>query len=283
MKLFHGKSSDRRYMGEQRRFQKFSGNVAHTRAIFSEILSGFFYVSLLIITLICMLWFFRQVNDSKKFVVHEVVFVSPLIHVDSNKLRKISLPFIGGSFFKTNIFELKKRLSHLPWVSQVTVLRIWPNGLSVCIKEQEAVAQLSEDSLLNKNLEIFTVPQESVPAYLPKFKGPAGQLQVMWQNYKAIERILRPIGLHVVYLEVSERQSWRLKLNNGLTLIIGRAEGLDHLSRFVGVYRQIVASHNLGSIDYIDLRYSNGMALSPPQPPNAPSELGLVNSNKVLH
>lgn len=232
------------------------------RTTIFNFLNSFFYTSLMIVTLIFLFWFFHQLNDPKKFMIHEIEFVNPSIHIDNNKLRKISLPFIGSNFFKINIFELKKQLSHLPWVYQVTVLRSWPSSLSIHIKEQEPIAQLSETKLLNKNLEIFTVPPSTIPNFLPQFKGSTGQLPTMWQNYQTIEKILQPVQLHVVYLEISERQSLRIRLNNGLLIILGRADGFDHLTRFVEVYRQILAFHPLETISYIDLRYSNGMALA---------------------
>lgn len=254
----------------KRNTQKFAAEVGRTRAIFYDIFAGIGYISLLIITFVVVLWFLRQMNDSKKFAIHQIEFINPLVHIDTGMVKKISLPFTEQNFFKVNIFELKRRLSRLPWVYQVTVLRTWPNSLSVRVKEQEPIARLPDNRLLNKHLEVFTVPVATLPSSLPEFKGPAGQLNIIWQNYLAVEKVLKPIGLHVVYFELSERQSWRLKLNNGLMLILGRSDGIDRLSRFVGVYHQILASHNLGTIDYIDLRYSTGMAVAPRPLESAP-------------
>lgn len=239
----------------------FAAEIGKTRSIFRTIFSSFFYTSFMILTFIVILWFCRQINDTTEFAIHRIEFTTPLAHINASTVRKVSLPFTKQNFFAVNIFELKKRLSKLPWIHDVTVLRVWPNALSICIKEQEAIARLPKNKLLNKELEIFTVPVSTIPQYLPEFSGPAGQLKVMWQNYQTIEAILRPLGLHVVYFELSERQSWRLKLNNDLKLVLGRLDGFDHLRRLVEVYNQIITPQNLGMIDYIDLRYPNGMAV----------------------
>ena len=247
---------------ENNRYQSsFASKVESSRTIFQTVFSGFFYTSLMLLMLIVVLWFFRQMNDPTKFTIRQIEFTTPTIHLNSNVLKKISLPFIKQNFFRVNIFALKKRLDALPWVYETTVLRSWPNGLAIRIKEQEAVARLPKNKLLNKQLEVFSVPPATVPTGLPEFNGPAGQLPVMWQNYRAIEAILNPIKLHVVYFELSERQSWRLRLDNGLKLILGRQDGLDHLRRFVDVYYQIMTPQNIGIIDSIDLRYSNGMSV----------------------
>lgn len=241
--------------------RSFAAEIGKSRSIFQTIFSGFFYTSLMMLTLITILWFFRQMSDTKKFMIHRIEFTAPLAHTDVHILRETSSSFLNQNFFTTDIFTLKRRLHQLPWIYAVTILRSWPNSLFIQIKEQEAIARLPGNQLLNKELEIFTVPAETVPQYLPEFRGPAGQLKVMWQNYQRIETILRPLGLHVVYFELSERQSWRLKLNNGLKIVLGHLDGFDRLSRFVGVYNQIITPQNLGMIDSIDLRYSNGMAV----------------------
>lgn len=252
-----------RHSAKAKQKQPFATQIGKSRSIFYTIFSGFFYTSIMVLTFIILLWFCRQLNDTTTFAVHRIEFSSPLVHIDSNTLKKIRLPFMQQHFFTVNIFDLKQRISQLPWVYAVTVLRLWPNGLLVHIKEQEAIARLSNNKLLNKDIETFTVPAATVPQYLPEFKAPAGQLKVMWQNYQKIETILKPLGLHVVYFELSERQSWRLKLNNGLKITLGRSDGFDHLSRFVAVYNQIITPQNLGIIDYIDLRYPNGVAVHP--------------------
>lgn len=239
----------------------FAVEIGAARAILQNILKGFFYASLMVLTFMVVLWFFREMNDPEKFLIQRIEFAHPPIHVRASTLQAMSLSFVGESFFSVNINALKERLGRLPWVAQVTVLRVWPNALSVSIKEQVAVARLQGNQLLNQKMKVFSVPASTIPKNLPEFKGSTGQLELMWQNYRAIEKLLQPIGLHVVYLELSSRQAWRLRLDNGLTLILGRLDGLDHLSRFVGVYNQVLSAQNLSAVDYIDLRYSNGMAV----------------------
>lgn len=230
------------------------------------ILSGFFYVFLMLLMCITLLWFLRQVNNVDKFTIHRVEFATPLKHIQTNTLRQLSLPFTGENFFTANIFALKERLNHLPWVNQVTVSRVWPDKLLVRIKEQVPIARWQGNKWINSDLNLFTVTPSTAPQNLPEFKGQAGQLRLIWQNYQAVEKLLQPIALHAIYVELSNRQSWRIKLNNGLTLILGRSDGLEHLKRFVAVYNQLLAVQNPHAIDYIDLRYSNGMALHPYEP-----------------
>lgn len=237
-----------------------AGSARH--AIYS-VLSGFFYTFLMLLTAIILLWFCRQMANEQKFTIHKIHFIAPVKHIRVEDLQYISLPFAGKNFFSADIASLKKRLNHLPWVYQVSVSRVWPDRLSVQIKEQVPVARWRGNQLINQDLDIFSVPYGTLPKNLPEFKGSTGQVRVIWQNYQSIEKILLPIGLHAAFVELSNRQSWQLTLDNGLTLILGRSDGLDHLKRFVEVYNQVLATNSMGAIDYIDLRYSNGMAVKP--------------------
>lgn len=235
------------------------------RHVIYTLLSGFFYTFLMLLTGIIVLWFCRQMTDEQRFTIHKIEFIAPVKHIHVEDLQYISLPFAGKSFFSADIANLKKRLAHLPWVYQVSVSRVWPDRLSVRIKEQIPVARWRGNQLINRDLNIFSVPYGTLPKNLPEFKGSAGQVRFIWQNYQSIEKILLPIGLHATYVELSNRQSWRLILDNGLTLILGRSDGLDHLKRFVEVYNQVLAAQSTTAIDYIDLRYTNGMAIKPHQ------------------
>lgn len=239
----------------------FAAETGAARHMFQTVLSGFFYASLMLLTGLIILWFIRQMTDVTRFTIHRVQFIAPVKHLHTEDLRKMSLPFTGENFFAVDIRALKERLSQLPWVYHVRVSRVWPDRLSVHIKEQTPIARWQGNQLINKDLNIFTVPFSTLPKNLPEFKGTTGQLRLMWQNYQAIEKILLPVGLHTIYVELSNRRSWRLKLDNGLTLILGRSDGLDHLKRFVEVYNQVITSQNIETIDYIDLRYTNGMAV----------------------
>lgn len=240
---------------------KFAAEVVNTRHIIKTLCSSLFYTTLMIVLVLVMLWFCRQISDKQRFSIRHIEWVTPSVHISLETREKIISPWLDKNFFTANIVALKQRLNTLPWVHEVVVSRTWPDGLSVYLREQTPIARLTDNQLLNSEFEIFTVPYETLPKNLPQLRGPIGQLPIMWQNYQSISAILQPIGLSVAYLELSDRQILKLKLTNGLTLILDRLEGLDHLSRFVRVYHQLMTPQTIAMIDYIDLRYTNGMAV----------------------
>ena len=71
---------------------------------------------------------------------------------------------------------------------------------------------------------------------------------------------LQPLQLGVEALELDPRRAWRVKLDNGLTVDVGRNHPANRIARFVRVYPSILAGGN-GRVESVDLRYSNGFAV----------------------
>ena len=67
-------------------------------------------------------------------------------------------------------------------------------------------------------------------------------------------------------MSLSDRQAWSARLDNGLTLLIGRDEGVavnDRIARWVAVHPTVQARLN-ERVEVIDLRYPNGFAVRAP-------------------
>ena len=82
----------------------------------------------------------------------------------------------------------------------------------------------------------------------------------MSQRFNEMNNFLEKIGLKVVQIDVDQRRAWRIRLDNGLRLRLGRRRVLDRLKRFIAVYPVIVA-RQAGVIEQVDLRYTNGLAV----------------------
>ncbi|MGB0989179.1 MAG: cell division protein FtsQ/DivIB, partial [Pseudoalteromonas spongiae] len=63
-------------------------------------------------------------------------------------------------------------------------------------------------------------------------------------------------------LVLSERFSWQLTLNDGVTLNLGREERVQRIQRFMDVYPLIKKNKKADQqVDYVDLRYDTGLAV----------------------
>lgn len=179
--------------------------------------------------------------------------------VKSSQLKILIKPYVKNNFFTVNIFAMKKSLMNLPWVDDVYIRLSWPSTLVVRIKEKKAYAKWKNLALLNEAGDLF-YPSNIASYELPTLSGPNDQHLQLLHHLQNIDRILEPLHAKITFLELTPYSTWKLKLDNGMTMSAPDKEVLTRLDHFVKVYPKIVASKH-GTIDYVDLRYAHGMAI----------------------
>lgn len=180
--------------------------------------------------------------------------------VDQQEVQNLLLPLVNHGFFTINVEYIRDRLLQMPWVSDIFVRRTWPDQVEITVVEKNALARWNEASLLSESGELFSPHQNTYPANLPQFVGPSGQQVLMRDYFNQINRLLTPLRAKIAYLELTPYFTWKLTLDNGITLQIGHKDILTRLSHFVKVYPKIVGKRGT-DVEYVDLRYPNGMAV----------------------
>jgi len=209
--------------------------------------------------ILSLLFFLSQLNFSQYFPIRTIK-VYGANRIDHQEIQEMIQPLVRSGFFGINIEYIRDRLLQMPWISEIFVRRNWPDQLAIIILEKHPVARWNGQHLLSEAGEIFLPKQETYPANLPQFEGPEGKQMLMLQYFAEINRVLMPIHAKISDLELTPYSTWKLKLDNGITLQVGHKDILTRLSHFVKVYPKIVGEHTT-DVDYIDLRYSNGVAV----------------------
>jgi cell division protein FtsQ len=148
----------------------------------------------------------------------------------------------------------------MPWVSGIFVRRYWPDRIEITIIEKNAVARWNEQGLLSDKGEIFSPHQTTYPDKLPMFSGPDGKQITMLQTFIEMNRLFAPLHARITQLELSPYLSWKLMLDNGMILRIGHKDVLTRVDHFVKVYPKVIGDRIM-DVEYVDLRYPNGMAV----------------------
>lgn len=180
--------------------------------------------------------------------------------VSEAELRAAVEPKLLSGFFITDVEAVRERVKALPWVEEAAVRRVWPDRLTVTVIEQQAVARWGSDALLNARGEPFMPKAETFPADLPQLYGPKGNAAFVLKRYASMSEALSGIGRRITTLTLDERRAWRINLDNGLQLALGRSESTERLQRFSEVYARLFAD-KINNIKGIDLRYTNGLAV----------------------
>lgn len=217
-------------------------------------------ISLGILLLATLIWGWQKLSDPKTLPIRAVQIEGSMPHIDKQALRQAILPAVQVGFLKFDASGLHDRLLQLPWVATAEVKRVWPDSIKIIITEQKPVARFGNDSLVNDQGEVFSLGKTSIPANLPLFVGPLGQQKQMVQAYQAMNQVLAPLSLNIVTLVLDTQQFWRVRLNNGLVIFIGRIDPLKRLERFVEIYPQVIGNR-ASMVNYVDLRYAHGVAV----------------------
>ena len=200
--------------------------------------------------------------------VSRVAVTGTLQHLDRNALVERVRPHLNGAGFMTvDLDAIRADVMQLPWVAKVSIQRRWPDQLIIAVTEQEAIARWGKDGLLNRSGEVFRPPLVDAKdkalgdvSQLPLLFGPDNLSRDVVERYAEMRELLHEQNLALANLGSDERGSWSATLQNGVVLRLGTGDVLKKMRSFSRVY-QSELSAQVDRIAYIDLRYSNGVAI----------------------
>lgn len=199
------------------------------------------------------------------FPLRQLVVVSPLDKVSQVQLEHTARTALAGNFFTVDLEAVKSAFERLPWVRTADVRRRWPDAIELALEEHKAVARWTpkegESRLVNPYGEVFIA---TTSAELPGFAGPEGAAPRVLSRFEEFNNGLAAIDRRLVAIHLSPRDAWRLRLDDGVLLELGRDQPkhppLERLARFTETYPAVRARMQ-AAIGIVDMRYPNGFAL----------------------
>lgn len=168
-------------------------------------------------------------------------------------------PFLGISYFATDLSRVKTQLEMLPWVKSAAVGREWPGTLTVSVREHEPAALWNGHALISAEGQVFR-PDLPAALGLPRLSGPAGRADEVLERARAFRGELAALGLGLQGVSLEARGAWTLLLDNGIRVSLGRDRVEERFERFMTVYESRLAPVAPG-IRGVDARYGNGVAV----------------------
>ncbi|MAF03004.1 cell division protein FtsQ/DivIB [Herbaspirillum huttiense] len=226
-------------------------------------------IALVLLALVASgLWWVAQ---RPMFTLHTIRIESsgdmPLEKVNALTVRSAAVPRIHGNFFTADLTAVRAAFEAVPWVRKAMVRREWPDRLVVKIEEHKALGTWGEDGkLLSQKGDVFTanLAEAEDDGDLLEFDGPPGSEKQVVARLALFRQWFAPIKLEPESLVLSNRYAWTVRLDNGMTVELGRDQGdavlKERVARLVAVYPQLLERLQ-GKIESVDLRYPNGMAL----------------------
>ena len=214
-------------------------------------------------------WLSQRPMFTLRAVRVESMYGMDLQHVNELTVRNGVLGKIKGNFFTSDLEQVRTTFEAVPWVRRASVRREWPNQLIVGVEEHEALGTWGEDGrLLSVKGDVFTanLAEADDDHPLPAFDGPPGSEKEVLARFAELRGWFAQVSLVPESISLSNRYAWTVRLDNGMSVELGREQDRNTLKgrvqRLVGIYPQLVARLQEGRIDTIDMRYPNGLALS---------------------
>jgi cell division protein FtsQ len=211
-----------------------------------------------------VMWVVRQ----PLFVVRSISVEGELVRNSVSTLRANTATRLSGNFFTMDLAEGRRAFESVPWVRQAVVNRIWPNRLAVRLQEHRAAALWvrdgGEDRLVNTYGEVFEANLGDVEdEALPTLSGPDGSSAHMLTLLGRLRPVLAAMPAQIETLNLSGRGSWRVELDTGAEVELGRGsddEIVERTQRFVSTLPQVISRYER-PLEYADLRHNEAYAV----------------------
>lgn len=180
--------------------------------------------------------------------------------VSAEQLRAQLAPQLRAGYFAADLDALRASLEELAWVRQARVRKTWPDTVEATVFEHVPFARWGDAQLVSEHGQVFAADPDHPIAGLPLLRGPDGDVALMLEFFKSATERLAGTGLEIVELVRSDRGGWSVRVDEGFELRLGQRAPLARLGLLVAALPQL-AHGGVRAIDYIDMRYRNGMAV----------------------
>ncbi len=181
-------------------------------------------------------------------------------YLDQAEIEQALQPFIGQGFFSLDIHQMQRVLHDKSWTDSVSVRRVWPDRLRVTITEKKPVARWDERHLLSDRARVYEADSAAF-GHLPLVYSASHRPEWALRQYHALSARFGSVDERVVALHIDSRGALDVELINGLKIKLGRQDVERRIDRLVSIYQQQILPRR-EQIQRLDLRYSNGFAVS---------------------
>ena len=203
------------------------------------------------------------------FAIRAIRVEGEVLRNSESTIRANAAYRLAGNFFTLDLQKSRAAFEAVPWVRRAVVHRVWPMRLSVQLEEHRPVALWAaadgNDKLVNSFGEVFEANVGDVEDDdLPRLAGPEGSAPQMLAMQRRLATALAPAQAgDLAQLTLSARGSWRVDLDKGAVIELGRGtedEVLARTEHFVRTLPRVAAQYQR-PLESADLRHSDGFAV----------------------
>lgn len=205
------------------------------------------------------------------FSIAHITVQGDTVHNNDVTLRANVASRLQGNFFTLDLTQARTAFESVPWVRKAVVKREFPNRLRVTLEEHRSAGFWGVDSesrLVNSFGEVFEANAgDAASQELPRLVGPDGQGAQVLEAYRNLNALFIPLDATIEELELTGRGGWRMQLDGGAEIELGRGTAQELVARtqkFTQTFTQVLSAYQragLDRIESVDLRHNQGYAI----------------------
>ena len=171
-----------------------------------------------------------------------------------------------------DVAQLRERVMELSWPGEVSVRKVWPDTVVVRVSRRTVVARWADAGYLTPAGEIVSTPNG--PVDVPEFDCALSSPREAMEIYRYLQGMATGVGLVIRRLSENEIGEWRLEFaerpdwrisgpggaKTGPVVMLGADRLRERMQRFLVAWSRLLGQR-AGEVDYVDLRYGNGIAV----------------------
>lgn len=192
--------------------------------------------------------------------IHRVLIHGDLRALDQKTIENAVTIYETDSFLDIDLAVLVNQLEAQPWIARARARRQWPDAVSIEIVEETPIAYWGAQWMVNAKGRIFEHQGLYQDRPLPRLWSESAIPADAMSYYQIFEHQLQSVGLRLRGISQNLQGDWQLTLDNGLSVILGRADPASSVRYFVSIYQQVVLPAKNAAL-VVDMRYRHGAAI----------------------
>lgn len=149
----------------------------------------------------------------------------------------------------------------LGWPHRVEVRRHWPDGMSVVVTREPLAARWGDAAYLTTGGKVVVLPDGVPDVTMPVLRATVSSGLAAMHVYDLLRAPALSAGLAIVELEENALGEWRVRLDNGIDVMLGASALSARFGRFLAVWRSEL-NGGAETVQRVDARYRMGVAVA---------------------
>ena len=187
--------------------------------------------------------------------------ISIVGNFDERQLKSIRALLAEIDIDSSETEQVKQALLELSWVRRANVRKNWPHAIEVEVLPEKVIAYWNESGFISREGSVLYTEMLS-GGDLPHLYGPGGSEVEVMERFQQLSQMLNNYGLQLKSLTVTKRGSWSLETGSGVEVLLGKEDLKARMQRFLTVSSRLAERKDVLSVERIDARYINGVAVN---------------------